>query len=84
MNPQVTTLGRSQSAVSSTNKVVKNTYMLLSMTLAFSVTLSGAASSRSMTIFFTRSNTSDMHASQVLKFKKTVSPLISQPVRGAL
>ncbi|MBS1184598.1 MAG: hypothetical protein H6R09_199, partial [Proteobacteria bacterium] len=36
MNPQVTTLGRSQSAAMSTNKVVKNTYMLLSMTLAFS------------------------------------------------
>ena len=29
MNPQITTLGRSQSAVLSTNKVVKNTYMLL-------------------------------------------------------
>ena len=35
MNPQVTTLNRSQSMVASTNKVVRNTYMLLSMTLAF-------------------------------------------------
>lgn len=43
MNPQVTTLNRSQSAVSSTNKVVRNTYMLLSMTLAFSALMAGAA-----------------------------------------
>src|SRR3569832_2103436 len=44
MNPQVTTLGRSQSAaVSATNKVVKNTYMLLAMTLAFSAATAGAA-----------------------------------------
>ena len=41
MNPQVTTLGRSQSAAMSTNKVVKNTYMLLSMTLAFSALTAG-------------------------------------------
>ena len=43
MNPQVTTLNRSQSAVSSTNKVVRNTYMLLSMTLAFSALTAGLA-----------------------------------------
>jgi modulator of FtsH protease len=41
MNPQVTTLGRSQSAALSTNKVVKNTYMLLSMTLLFSAAAAG-------------------------------------------
>jgi hypothetical protein len=29
MNPQITTVSRSQSAAMSTNKVVKNTYMLL-------------------------------------------------------
>ncbi len=45
MNPQVTTLGRSQSAVASTNKVVKNTYMLLSMTLAFSALTAGLSMS---------------------------------------
>ena len=41
MNEQVTTLGRSQSAALSTNKVVKNTYMLLSLTLAFSALTAG-------------------------------------------
>jgi len=41
MNPQVTTLGRSQAVVVSTNKVVRNTYMLLSMTLAFSALTAG-------------------------------------------
>ena len=45
MNPQVTTLGRSQSAAMSTNKVVKNTYMLLSMTLAFSALTAGLSMS---------------------------------------
>ena len=45
MNPQVTTLGRSQSAALSTNKVVKNTYMLLSMTLAFSALTAGLSMS---------------------------------------
>jgi modulator of FtsH protease len=40
MNEQVTTLDRSQSAAS-TNKVVKNTYMLLSLTLAFSALTAG-------------------------------------------
>jgi modulator of FtsH protease len=43
MNPQVTTIGRSQSAAMSTNKVVRNTYMLLSMTLAFSALVAGAS-----------------------------------------
>jgi modulator of FtsH protease len=41
MNPQVTTIGRSQVAAVSTNKVVRNTYMLLSMTLAFSALTAG-------------------------------------------
>lgn len=45
MNPQVTTLGRSQSAAMSTNKVVKNTYMLLSMTLAFAALTAGISMS---------------------------------------
>jgi modulator of FtsH protease len=41
MNPQVTPLGRSQSAAMSTNKVLKNTYLLLSMTLLFSAVMAG-------------------------------------------
>jgi modulator of FtsH protease len=41
MNEQVTTIGRSQSAAMSTNKVIKNTYMLLSMTLLFSAATAG-------------------------------------------
>ncbi|MFP5419346.1 MAG: Bax inhibitor-1/YccA family protein [Gammaproteobacteria bacterium] len=41
MNPQVTTVNRSQTAVSSTNKVLRNTYMLLSMTLLFSAAAAG-------------------------------------------
>ena len=45
MNPQVTTLGRSQTAALSTNKVVRNTYMLLSMTLAFSALVAGISMS---------------------------------------
>ncbi len=45
MNPQVTTLGRSQTAALSTNKVVRNTYMLLSMTLAFSALVAGVSMS---------------------------------------
>jgi len=45
MNPQVTTLGRSQSAAMSTNKVVRNTYMLLSMTLAFAALTAGVSMS---------------------------------------
>ena len=43
MNPQVTTVDRSQSAAISTNKVVRNTYMLLSMTLAFSALAAGVS-----------------------------------------
>lgn len=43
MNPQIITLNRSQSAAMSTNKVVRNTYMLLSMTLAFSALTAGGA-----------------------------------------
>jgi modulator of FtsH protease len=43
MNQNVTSFDRSVAAVSSTNKVVRNTYMLLSMTLAFSALTAGAA-----------------------------------------
>jgi modulator of FtsH protease len=46
MNPQVTTIGRSTAAAStSTNKVVRNTYMLLSMTLAFAALTAGVSMS---------------------------------------
>jgi modulator of FtsH protease len=45
MNPQVTTINRSQTAVSSTNKLVRNTYMLLSMTLAFAALTAGISMS---------------------------------------
>jgi modulator of FtsH protease len=45
MNPQITTLSRSPSAAMSTNKVVKNTYMLLSMTLAFAALTAGVSMS---------------------------------------
>jgi modulator of FtsH protease len=41
MNPQATPISRSQSAAMSTNKVLKNTYMLLSMTLLFSAAAAG-------------------------------------------
>jgi len=41
MNPQVTTIDRSQTYAVSTNKVVRNTYMLLAMTLAFSAITAG-------------------------------------------
>ena len=43
MNPQITTIGHSQSTAMSTNKVVRNTYMLLSMTLAFSALAAGVS-----------------------------------------
>ncbi len=43
MNPQLTTIGRGTASVSSTNKVVRNTYMLLSMTLAFAALTAGAS-----------------------------------------
>ncbi|HQT32194.1 MAG TPA: Bax inhibitor-1/YccA family protein [Thiobacillus sp.] len=45
MNSPVTTLGRSQSAAMSTNKVIRNTYMLLSMTLAFAALTAGVTMS---------------------------------------
>lgn len=48
MNPQATPLGRSTSAVSSTNKVLKNTYMLLSMTLLFSAVAAGVSMALNM------------------------------------
>jgi modulator of FtsH protease len=43
MNQNVTTLGRGTAAVSSTSKVVRNTYMLLSMTLAFAALTAGTS-----------------------------------------
>ncbi|OGA00206.1 MAG: BAX inhibitor protein [Betaproteobacteria bacterium RBG_19FT_COMBO_58_11] len=43
MNSQVTTLDHTQTAVLASNKVVRNTYMLLSLTLAFSALTAGAA-----------------------------------------
>src|SRR5574340_190000 len=48
MNPQVTPLSRSTSAVSSTNKVLKNTYMLLAMTLLFSAATAGLSMALNM------------------------------------
>ncbi|MDO9219667.1 MAG: Bax inhibitor-1/YccA family protein [Thiobacillus sp.] len=45
MNPQITTLGHSQSAAMSANKVIRNTYMLLSMTLAFAALTAGVTMS---------------------------------------
>ena len=43
MNSQITPLGRAQTSVLETNKVIRNTYMLLSMTLAFSALTAGAS-----------------------------------------
>ena len=43
MKSQVATLGHAQTAVLETNKVIRNTYMLLSLTLAFSALTAGAA-----------------------------------------
>ncbi len=43
MNSQVTTLGHAQTAVLASNKVIRNTYMLLSLTLAFSAVTAGTA-----------------------------------------
>jgi len=40
---QVATLGHAQTAVLETNRVIRNTYMLLSLTLAFSAVTAGAA-----------------------------------------
>ena len=43
MKSQVATLGHAQTAVLETNKVIRNTYMLLSLTLAFSALTAGAS-----------------------------------------
>ena len=43
INSQVTTLDHAQTAVLASNKVIRNTYMLLSLTLAFSALTAGAA-----------------------------------------
>lgn len=43
MNLQTTPLGRAQTSVLETNKVIRNTYMLLSLTLAFSALTAGAS-----------------------------------------
>jgi modulator of FtsH protease len=51
MNPQVTTLNRSQSTALSTNKVIRNTYMLLSMTLAFAALTAGVSMSLNLPPF---------------------------------
>ncbi|MEW6120601.1 MAG: Bax inhibitor-1/YccA family protein [Pseudomonadota bacterium] len=48
MNSQVTTLGRSSAEVSSSSKVLKNTYMLLAMTLLFSAALAGVSMAMNM------------------------------------
>jgi modulator of FtsH protease len=43
MNQQTTTLGHSASSALATNKVLKNTYLLLSMTLLFSAIMAGVS-----------------------------------------
>ena len=43
MNPQFTTIGRSQASALATNKVLRNTYMLLAMTLLFSALAAGVS-----------------------------------------
>lgn len=43
MNPQITTIDRSQTSVLATNKVLRNTYMLLAMTLLFSAVTAGVS-----------------------------------------
>ena len=45
MNQPITTLDRTQSGVISTNKMIRNTYTLLSMTLAFSALVAGVSMS---------------------------------------
>jgi modulator of FtsH protease len=45
MNQTVTTIGRSPAAALSTHKVLKNTYMLLSLTLAFAALTAGVSMS---------------------------------------
>jgi modulator of FtsH protease len=52
MNPQVTPYNRSTQVIgSSTNKMVKNTYLLLSMTLAFSALTAGISMSLNLPPF---------------------------------
>ncbi len=51
MNPQVSTYNRSQTVGYSTSKMVKNTYMLLSMTLAFSALTAGVSMSLNLPPF---------------------------------
>lgn len=43
MNPQATSISRSQTSVLASNKVLRNTYMLLAMTLLFSAVTAGAS-----------------------------------------
>lgn len=43
MENRMTTMTRSEASVLSTNKVIRNTYMLLSLTLAFSAVTAGAS-----------------------------------------
>ena len=45
MNQPITTLDRTQSGTLSTNKMIRNTYTLLSMTLAFSALIAGVSMS---------------------------------------
>lgn len=45
MNQPITTLDRTQSGTLSTNKMIRNTYTLLSMTLAFSALVAGVSMS---------------------------------------
>jgi modulator of FtsH protease len=51
MNPQVTPLDRSQLTALSTTKMVRNTYMLLSMTLAFAALTAGVSMSLNLPPF---------------------------------
>ncbi|MGA9163036.1 MAG: Bax inhibitor-1/YccA family protein [Thiobacillus sp.] len=51
MNPQVTPLDRSQLTALSTTKLVRNTYMLLSMTLAFAALTAGVSMSLNLPPF---------------------------------
>lgn len=43
MNPNITTISRTSAAAMSANKVIRNTYMLLSMTLLFSALMAGVS-----------------------------------------
>ncbi|MEW6131562.1 MAG: Bax inhibitor-1/YccA family protein [Pseudomonadota bacterium] len=43
MNPQITTIDRSQTSAPAANKVLRNTYMLLAMTLLFSALAAGVS-----------------------------------------